>query len=93
MNEEERKAAMIEHQRSDDFKAIMATEGGRRIIWWMLQECQVFRAFPRESHAEMAYLEGRRNNGLMLLARIQNDCPQYHQPMITENTVKSEKEE
>lgn len=82
---------MREHQLSDDFRGIMATEGGRRFIWFMLEEFGAFKAMQIESHAQMAYMEGRRNVGLMLISRIQTDCPHHYQVMINENTVKTEK--
>lgn len=89
--EARRLAAMREHQLSDDFRGIMATDGGRRFIWFMLQEFGAFKAMPIESHAQMAYMEGRRNVGLMLISKIQADCPERYQQMILENTTKTEK--
>lgn len=89
--EARRLAAMREHQLSDDFRGIMATDGGRRFIWFMLQEFGAFKAMPIESHAQMAYMEGRRNVGLMLISKIQADCPERYQQMISENTTKTEK--
>lgn len=89
--EARRLAAMREHQLSDDFRGIMAKDGGRRFIWFMLQEFGAFKAMPIESHAQMAYMEGRRNVGLMLISKIQADCPERYQQMILENTTKTEK--
>lgn len=89
--EARRTALMREHQLSDDFRGIMATDGGRRFVWFMLQESGCFRAMAVESHAQMAYMEGRRNWGLMLISKIQADCPEKYQVMINENTVKTEK--
>jgi len=89
--ESRRKQLMREHQLSDDFRGIMATDGGRRFIWFMLQEFGAFKAMPIESHAQMAYMEGRRNVGLMLISKIQTDCPHQYMVMINENTVKTEK--
>lgn len=89
--EARRLATMREHQLSDDFRGIMATDGGRRFVWFMLQEFGAFKAVPIESHAQMAYMEGRRNVGLMLISKIQADCPERYQQMINENTTKTEK--
>lgn len=89
--EARRLSAMREHQLSDDFRGIMATDGGRRFVWFMLQEFGAFKAMPIESHAQMAYMEGRRNVGLMLISKIQADCPERYQQMILENTTKTEK--
>lgn len=89
--EARRLALMREHQLSDDFRGIMATDGGRRFVWFMLQEFGAFKAMPIESHAQMAYMEGRRNVGLMLISKIQTDCPEKYQVMINENTTKTEK--
>lgn len=84
---------MREHQLADDFRGIMATDGGRRFVWFMLQEFGAFKAMPVESHAQMAYMEGRRNVGLMLISKIQTDCPHQYQVMTNENTIKSDKGE
>lgn len=89
--EARRLAAMREHQLSDDFRGIMATDGGRRFVWFMLQEFGAFKAMPIESHAQMAYMEGRRNVGLMLISKIQAYCPERYQQMSLENTTKTEK--
>ena len=61
---------MREHQLADDFRGIMATDGGRRFIWYMLEQFGAFKAMPVESHAQMAYMEGRRNVGLMLISTL-----------------------
>lgn len=94
---EEQEAAqerlMREHQLADDFRGIMATDGGRRFVWFMLQESGCFRATPVDNHAEMAYREGRRNWGLMLISKIQTDCPHQYQVMTNESTIKSDKGE
>lgn len=84
---------MREHKLADDFRGIMATEGGRRFVWFMLEEFGAFKAMPVENHAMMAYMEGRRNVGLMLISKIQKDCPHQYQVMTNENTIKSDKGE
>lgn len=89
--ERDRLRLMREYQLSEDFRGIMATDGGRRFIWFMLEEFGAFKAMPIESHAQMAYMEGRRNVGLMLISKIQADCPERYQQMINENTTKAEK--
>jgi len=90
----ERKEAQKQAQQlSEDFRGIMKTKGGRRFVWFMLQESGAFKAMSIESHAQMAYLEGRRNWGLMLLSKIQSDCPERYQPMLAENTMPTEEEQ
>lgn len=81
-----------EAQLADDFRGIMATTGGRRFVWSMLVEFGAFREMFDESHAVMAYKEGRRQIGLYLIHKINVDCPHQYQIMTNENTTYSSQE-
>lgn len=100
MNEltEAEQAQLADEQRkyeatlSDDFRGIMQTVGGRRFVWSMLVEFGAFRELFDESHALMAYKEGRRQVGLYLIHKINVDCPDQYRVMTDENTTYSSKE-
>jgi hypothetical protein len=56
-------------QEQIDLKTILATAGGRRVIWWILEECGVYRtSFTGNSHT--FFNEGKRQIGLMLIEKI-----------------------
>lgn len=81
-----------EAQLADDFCGIMSSVGGRRFVWSMLVEFGAFREMFDESHAVMAYKEGRRQIGLYLIHKINVDCPDQYRVMTAENTTYSSQE-
>jgi len=83
----QREAMLLKLQLADDFTGIMCTVSGRRFIWSLLVEFGAFKEQYSESHAMMAYKEGRRQIGLYLIHLINVTCPHQYQVMTTENTV------
>ncbi len=69
-----------------DFAAVMSDAQGRRFMWSLLNEFGVFGQLFNESHATMAYLEGRRQAGLFLMTKINTICPEQYMTMANENT-------
>lgn len=68
----------------EDMAALLATKGGRRVIWRYLTACGVFRtSFDGSSRTYFA--EGMRNVGLMLLADINEADPQAYVTMLKES--------
>jgi hypothetical protein len=90
--EQMRERLAYEAQLSDDFRGIMSTVQGRRFVWSMLVQFGAFRELFDESHALMAYKEGRRQIGLYLIHKINVDCPDQYQVMTNENTTYTSKE-
>lgn len=69
---------------AEDFKLVMETKHGRSFIWGQLERAGVFRAVSVADHAQMAFAEGMRNNGLYLLAQIDSICPELYDIMRAE---------
>jgi hypothetical protein len=90
--EQARERIAHEAQLADDFRGIMATVAGRRFVWSMLVQFGAFRELFDESHALMAYKEGRRQIGLYLIHKINVDCPHQYQQMTQENTTYTSQE-
>lgn len=68
-----------------DFKWLMATAQGRRIVWRQLASSGVFRSVFDSNAMQMAFLEGQRHAGLRLLAQVHELCPELYSTMTQEN--------
>ena len=79
---EQRRRAQ-EKAEADDVRWLMGTKRGRRIIWRLLERTGVFRTSFRLNN-EMAFLEGQRNVGLILIDLIHANCPEMYLTMLKE---------
>jgi hypothetical protein len=70
-----------------DFKWLMGQVQGRRFIWRLLELAGVYRSTFRADN-EMAFLEGMRNMGLVLMADIHEVCPEKYFVMVKEHQSK-----
>lgn len=75
---------------AEDFKRVMQLPQGRAFIWKQLERAGVFRAVSVADHAQMAFAEGQRNNGLYLLAQIDSICPELYDIMRAEARNRSQ---
>jgi hypothetical protein len=74
------------HQRrveTEDIKWLMKGKQGRRIVWGLLEKTGVFRS-SFTGNSETFFREGMRNVGLMLLAQINESCPEQYTLMVQE---------
>lgn len=69
-----------------DFKWLMSSKRGRRILWHQLDRAGVFRLSFNPNAMQMAFAEGNRNEGLRTLAAIHSQCPELYPVMVKENT-------
>jgi hypothetical protein len=83
VDKKRRKAGRVEDRRLTAFKAVMATREGRRYVWWLLDQCGVFRTSFTGNSATF-FNEGQRNVGLMLIADINAACPEQYIVMLDE---------
>ena len=67
-----------------DFKWLMSSKRGRRIIWRLLEQAGVFRSSFSTTAMQMAFNEGNRNNGNRTLALIHTHCPELYPIMLKE---------
>ena len=83
VGQKKRKADRSENARLNAFKAVMNTRDGRRTIWWLLEQCGVFRSSFTGTESTF-FNEGQRNVGLILIADINAICPEQYLVMLTE---------
>lgn len=72
-------------QECEDFKWLMQDRRGRRVVWRLLDKAGVFRtSFNVPNAMQVSFNEGQRNLGLLLLAEIQELCPDKFHLMTKE---------
>lgn len=80
------KQALIRDQIKADFLWLMTDQRGRRIVWRQLSAAGVFNTTFDIQAMQMAFAEGRRSEGLRLLAQVHTLCPELYPTMMKENT-------
>lgn len=77
----------------EDFKRLMDTPGGRRIVHWLLASSGVmqttFVEIKERSHymaLAMAHAEGKKDMGYRLMSKISVICPEKYALMMKENS-------
>ena len=68
----------------DDVKWLMSDKRGRRIVWRILEEACVFKLSFDASPIVMSFNEGRRSEGLRLMATLHEHCSARYQEMVEE---------
>ena len=86
--EENLKRRQAKDSEEADFKWLMGSRRGRRIIWRQLMRAGVFRLSFNTNAMSMAFSEGSRNEGLYIISRINSLCPELYQVMVKENNDK-----
>lgn len=72
-------------QENADFTWLMHDQRGRRIVWRQLATAGVFHSSFNPDAMTMAFNEGRRAEGLRILAQIHDVCPDHYTTMMKEN--------
>lgn len=67
----------------DDFKWVMSDKRGRRVMWRLLDRAGVFRS-SFTGNSETFFREGMRNIGLMIVAELNEHCPERYLQMVNE---------
>ena len=70
----------------EHIKWLMGCVQGRRFLWKLLSDAGVFHCSFNTNAITMAFNEGRRNQGLELLNRINTYAPEQYMVMTKENT-------
>lgn len=78
------RAKLIQQNEEDDFKWLMASKRGRRIVWRYLEQTGVHQLSFNPNSMQMAFNEGRRSFGNRLLAQIHELCPEQYTVMLSE---------
>lgn len=80
------KSRLVRETEDSDFKWLMGSKRGRRIVWRLLDQTGVFRLSFNTNAMQMAFNEGNRNFGNRTLALIQTHCPELYPVMLKEHT-------
>lgn len=84
--DEARKTALLQAKTEEgDIKWLMNDKRGRRIVKRFLERAGVFQTSFNTNAAQMAFNEGRRNEGLHMLAKIQQWAPEQYTVMMKES--------
>ena len=67
-----------------DFKWLMGSKRGRRMVWRTLDRAGVFRLSFSTNAMATAFAEGCKNEGLRTLAQIHAVCPDLYSVMVKE---------
>jgi len=67
-----------------DFKWLMGSRRGRRIVWRRLDRAGIFRSSFNSNSMAMAFAEGCKNDGLRIIGQIHLLCPDTYSVMIQE---------
>lgn len=81
-SEDERRARRVAE--GEDLRRVMSTASGRRFVWGQLERAGVFRS-SFTGNSETFFREGQRNIGLMLLADVNEFCPEQYLTMLMES--------
>jgi hypothetical protein len=68
----------------EDFKWLMGSKRGRRIVWRQMERAGVFRLSFNTNAMAIAFAEGNRNEGLFTLSQIHTVCPELYPVMLKE---------
>lgn len=82
--EQEAAAALDREKAIADFKWLMADPRGRRIVWRQLADSGMFISSFDPTAMRMAFNEGKRNEGIKLLAKVHEHCPDLYSTMMKE---------
>ena len=72
-------------EEAEDFKWLLSSRRGRRIVWRQLERCGVFRSSFNNNSMAMAFAEGQRNYGLQVLTQVHAHKPEAYALMVSEN--------
>jgi hypothetical protein len=67
-----------------DFKWLMGSKRGRRIVWRLLAQAGTFQLSFSTNAMQMAFAEGNRNYGNRVLTMIHTLCPELYAVMMRE---------
>lgn len=68
-----------------DFRWLMGSKRGRRIVWRQLDRAGVFRSSFNTNSMTMAFSEGNRNDGIRTIGLIHSICPELYPVMVKES--------
>jgi hypothetical protein len=88
---DDKRRDLARKQEVADFQWLMADPRGRRIVWRQLAAAGVFQSSFDPTAMNMAFNEGRRSEGLRLLAQVHELGPDLYVTMMKEQSKCQEK--
>ena len=85
---EQKKRELKEKQRVSDLRAVLKTPQGRRVVWNLLSQANVFQSPSKRSNFktnETFFEDGKRYNGLKLHGDVTQNAPDEYLLMVKEN--------
>ena len=76
MNKVEELRATFRQEELDDIKEIASSRGGRRFLWRLFSQCNVFSTTFSSDPYSTAFNEGQRNIGLIVLNDMMQAAPE-----------------
>lgn len=83
VGKQKRDARSVRKQELADFRAVLKTQPGRRLIWRLLEKAGIFRT-SFTGNSTTFFNEGMRNMGLIVMADLNEACPEMYQVMVNE---------
>lgn len=77
-------AKLADDTEKEDWKWLMKSRRGRRIVWRLLEDAGAFRSSFNTNAMAMAFAEGNRNTGLRIFVQIQKYSPDLYTTMVKE---------
>ncbi len=88
--EQELRERLSRGQEASDVVWLMKSKQGRRVVWRHLERAGVFRSVFSTNAMQMAFNEGHRNYGLVMLDAVNRLAPDAYPVMMAENAPKEE---
>lgn len=82
----EKAAALLDQQRAEVVRNLMATLPGRAWVCDFLEGCHIFATSFTQDPIQTAFNEGERNRGLIVLNDIMSICPDTYIVMMKERS-------
>ncbi len=89
--DEDDRAALALQIEIDDLKWLMSNKRGRRFVFRLLERAGVWRISFNTNALTMAFNEGMRNDGLRLLAQLNEHCQARYTDMLKESKTNGSK--
>jgi hypothetical protein len=84
----EKQAKLEEQQRREVVSGIMSVAPGRKWMCELLEHCHIFSTSFSDAAIRMAFMEGQREVGLLLLTDIMAACPNEYITMMGERNAR-----
>lgn len=87
----EKRRKILTQLENADFERVLDTYEGRHLLWWLLEHARIYTTTFDTEFGNMAFFEGRRSIGLIVLDRIMELRPQAYDKMRAEAVDRRER--